>query len=319
MELSELKEQNAKEEAEALASSTKPEETEFEEAGEDLEEGKDVVEPWMQEEETEEQTSDDPSKSVPVGKFVSLKKELRGKIEDRDKELEKLRSENEALRLATPKSEKVLKRPDANDFDTDEEYELAASRYDEERLQDTYNRNRKKEQETEAIRQAQAAIDKAMDSHYEQAEELIKTSGIAKEKYVAASNNTKSVFKELFKDGGNVVFENMFAKLGKGSEKLEYFIGVNRAAQEKVKSLIKEDPLGLSLAMWLGQEKQRLTNPIKPRSNAPDPTASLKGDEAATVSPSKYKKKYDAAGPGTQAAYEAKKAARKAGVDTSKW
>jgi len=315
--LEELKEQNAKEEAEKAPEST--EETVETEEAEETEDTEATVEPWMQEEEAEEQTSEDPSKSVPVGKFVSLKKELRGKIADRDEELEKIKAELEALKSSAPKPKPVLNRPKENDFDTDEEYDLALSKYDEDRLQDTANRLEKKKQQELETRQAQEKISAAMDAHYEQADELIKTSGIAKEKYIAASTNTKAVFDELFGKGGNDVFENVFAKLGKGSEKLEYFIGVNRAAQDKIKALVKEDPLGISLAMWLGQEKQRLSKPIKPRSNAPDPTASLKGDEKSNVSPSKYKKKYDAAGAGTQAAYNAKKEAKAAGVDTSTW
>ena len=310
MELKELKEQNAKEEADKLAA----EEPEIDQDGDEP-----VVEPWMQETEDEEveQTTDDPSQNVPVKKFVSLKKELRGKISERDEEIERLKSENEGLRLAAPKKEKVLARPKQEDFDSDEEYDMALSQYDEARLQETYNRNRKKEQQTESQRQAQQAIDKAMETHYEQADELIKTSGIAREKYVAASKNAKEVFNELFGTGGNTVFESIFSKLGKGSEKLEYFIGVNKPAQDKVKTLIKEDPLGLSLAMWLGQEKQRLTNPIKPRTNAPDPAKSVNG-EVATGSMGKMKKKYDAA-KSPQEAYDIKKAAKAAKVDVSKW
>ncbi|GAH27866.1 unnamed protein product, partial [marine sediment metagenome] len=44
------------------------------------------LEPWMKEE-VEEQDPDDPSKQVPVGKFVSVKKKLKGQISDRDEEI----------------------------------------------------------------------------------------------------------------------------------------------------------------------------------------------------------------------------------------
>jgi hypothetical protein len=69
--------------------------------------------------------------------------------------------------------------------------------------------------------------------------------------------------------------------------------------------------------MWLGQEKQRLTNPIKPRSNAPDPAKSVKG-EVPTGSAGKFKKKYDSA-KSPQEAYDIKKAAKAAKVDVSQW
>lgn len=314
MELSELKEQNAKEEQELAE--VKPD------IEEDVtDDDSPAIEPWMQEEtedEEGEQTPDDPSKSVPVKKFVSLKKELRGKISDRDQEIERLRKENEDLKKVVPSEKPVLNRPKAEDFNTDEEYDLAVSKYEEDRLQEIYNRNRTREQQEEAKRQAQEAIEKAMDSHYERADELIKTSGIAKEKYVAAAKNAKGVFTEMFGNGGEAVFENVFSRIGKGSERLEYFIGVNKAAQDKIKSLLKEDPLGLSLAMWLGQEKQRLTNPIKPRSNAPDPAASIKGEINTSGAYNKFKKKYDSA-KSPQEAYDIKKAAKQAKVDVSKW
>ena len=313
MELKELKEQNAKEEADKLAQESVTPDI-------DDQDGEPIAEPWMQETEDEEveQTTDDPSQNVPVKKFVSLKKELRGRISEKELEIEKLRKENEELKAVVPKSKPVLNRPKPEDFDTDEEYDMAISQYDDARLQETWNRNRTKEQQAEADRQAQEAIDKAMEGHYERADDLIKTSGIAREKYVAAAKNAKGVFQEMFGQGGDSIFENVFSRIGKGSEKLEYFIGVNKPAQEKIKSLLKEDPLGLSLAMWLGKENQRLTNPIKPRTNAPDPAKAVNGEVNTSGASNKYKKKYDAA-KSPQAAYDIKKAAKAAKVDTSKW
>ena len=313
--LEELKEQNAKEDE--LAAGALKTDTEIEDQDGDDEP---VIEPWMQEteEEEEEQTSDDPSQNVPVKKFVSLKKELRGKISEREEEIERLKKENEELKLSAPKKNPALTRPKPENYDSDDEYDLAISQYDEARLQETYNRNRTKEQQTEATRQAQEAIEKAMDIHYERADDMLKTSGIAKEKYIAAAKNAKGVFSDLFGDSGEKVFDNVFSRIGKGSEKLEYFIGVNKPAQEKIKTLLKEDPLGLSLAMWLGKENQRLTNPIKPRTNAPDPAKAVNGEVNTTGALNKYKKKYDAA-KSPQAAYDIKKAAKAAKVDTSKW
>jgi len=321
MELSELKEQNAAEEADKLALETAEPTEEFKTVEEAEDAELETVEPWMQEEEAGEQTPDDPSKNVPVGKFVSLKKELRGQIADRDEELEKLRSENEALRLASPKQETTLNRPNRDDHGTDEEYEVALSKYEGDRLQDTYNRNRKVEQQDEATKQAQENINQAMDSHYERADKLMETSGLSKEKYIAASKNTKAVFDEVFGQAGNMVFENVFAKLGKGSEKLEYFIGVNRAAQDKVKSLINDDPLGISLAMWLGEEKQRLTKLIKPKSNAPDPAQKAGGDvpTGGNADETKMRKAYQKIGPGTTESYNIKKKGKAAGYDVSGW
>jgi hypothetical protein len=77
----------------------------------------------------------------------------------------------------------------------------------------------------------------------------------------------------------------------------------------------------MKAAVYLGQEKQRLTNPIKPRSNAPAPASGVKGDEAIGGAANKFKKEYDAAAKKDhpQNMYNAKKKARAAGVDVSDW
>ena len=41
-------------------------------------------EPWMEEEEVKEQDPGDPSKQVPVGKHVAIKRKLKGQISERD-------------------------------------------------------------------------------------------------------------------------------------------------------------------------------------------------------------------------------------------
>ena len=132
-----------------------------------------VVEPWM-EEETEDQTSDDdPSQSVPVGKFVSVKKKLRGQITERDDEIEKLKRENAELTKLKPKPETVLVRPKKDDFDTDEEFEDALDKYTENRTEETINRSRLEEQKKTDQQKAHQNLTEAVDSHYLRAAELI--------------------------------------------------------------------------------------------------------------------------------------------------
>jgi len=109
--------------------------------------------------------------------------------------------------------------------------------------------------------------------------------------------------------------------MGEGSEKVLYYLGRNQAALNKFQSLLAADKSGMKAAVYLGQEKQRLTNPIKPRSKAPDPASEIKGDEATRGAANKFKKTYDAASKKDhpQDMYNAKKAARAAGVDVSEW
>jgi hypothetical protein len=277
------------------------------------------VEPWMEEE--GEQDPDDPSKTVPVGKFVGLKKKLRGRISEQNEELEKLRRENAELAKLKPKEETVLERPKKDDFDTDDEFYEALDKYNLNRTSETINRTRLEDQRKAEQRQAQEKLMEAVDEHYLRAADLIEKSGIKPEIYQAADTTVRKAVEAITPNLGDVIVDQVISILGEGSEKVMYFLGRNKAALAKFQSLLASDKSGMKAAVYLGQEKQRLTNPIKPRSNAPNPPTNIKGDANVTGLEARFKKKYDAAHSkkNLQEAYNAKKEARKAGVDVSKW
>ena len=282
-----------------------------------------VVEPWMKEEDdVEDQTlSDDPAKQVPVGKFVSLKKKLRGTISERDDEIERLKKErDEALKLK-PKEPAVLKRPDREDFDSAEEYEVAKDKYDDDKLDKRFWRNRIKEQQEQAKSEAYNKTVEAVDQHYDRAAELIETSGIKPEIYQDADKRVRKTVESIVPKMGDVIVDQIISIMGKGSEKVLFYIGRNAAALSKFQTLLSEDKTGMRAAVYLGQEKQRLTKPTSHRSNAPAPAAGVKGDATTNGSANKFKKTYNAAHKSNnlQAAYNAKKEARLAGVDVSGW
>lgn len=284
-----------------------------------------VVEPWMEEEDDKEQDLDDPSKQVPVGKFVSVKKKLKGQISDRDEEIERLKRErDEALKLK-PKAT-VLVRPKRDDFETDEEFDEAFDKYNDSRTTETINRNRLEDQKKVEQQQEQQKLTEVVDSHYERAATLVKESDIKPEIYKAADTTVRKAVEEITPNLGDVIVDHVISILGEGSEKVLYYLGRNKAALAKFQSLLASDKSGLKAAVYLGQEKQRLTNPIttnsiKPRSNAPNPATNIKGDEKITGAEARFKKKYDAAHSKSnlQEAYNAKKEARAAGVDVSGW
>jgi len=120
---------------------------------------------------------------------------------------------------------------------------------------------------------------------------------------------------------GDIIVDQVISILGEGSEKVLYFLGRNKAALAKFQNLLMTDKSGMKAAVYLGQEKQRLTNPIKQRSSAPAPVTNIKGDEPLSGAAGRFKKKYDAAHKkgDNQAAYNAKKEARAAKIDTSTW
>ena len=307
----------AEEEAARIAEESKKE-PELDEDGNPIEK---AVEPWMIEEEEGEQDPDDPSKSVPVGKFVSVKRKLRGQISERDEEIERLKRENEELAKFKPKPETVLERPKKDDFDTDEEFYEVLDKYNLDRTEETINRTQIEEKRKREQQQAHEKLTEAVDEHYLRAADLIEKSGIKPDIYQAADTTVRKAVEAITPNLGDVIVDQVISILGDGSEKVMYFLGRNKAALAKFQSLLASDKSGMKAAVYLGQEKQRLTNPIKARSNAPDPATKIKGDAAISGAEARFKKRYDTAhaNKDNQAAYNAKKEARKAGVDVSGW
>jgi len=271
-----------------------------------------------------------PDESEPEAEYTvdgklhqSMKSKLKGRVSARDEEIEKLRTENEALRLAGQQKvePKLLTRPIENAFDTDEEYNLALSQYDGRLAQETYNRNQAQTNQEATRKQATEKLTEAIDSHYERAELLIKETGIKPENYKKADENLRRAFDTIRPKEGDLIVDQLISKLGKGSEKVAYFLGVNKPAQAKAQSLLTSDPSGMSLLVYLGEQKQRLINPTKPKSNAPDPATNLKGDVSAsnTVAEKKLKTAYNKIGAGTTESYNIRKQAKEAGYDVSKW
>jgi hypothetical protein len=275
---------------------------------------------WMNEDDTD-QTVVDPSKQVPVGKFVHLKKKLNGELSEKDKEIDRLRAERDDLRKSAPAKPAVLVRPKSADFGTDEEYDLAVSRYDEDRLQDTYNRNRLKETQDEQNQKAIAVIESDLDAHVERVSELVEKHGISKEKIDIAHDNFSKAMEAAFPEKQGNATKILISKLGPGSETVVISHGLNKAKREHLISLAKSDSTGLKLAVYLGEQKQILNNPIKPQSKAPDPTKGLNGDENTSITgaESKMKKAYQKIGAGTTESYNIKKKGKAAGYDVSKW
>jgi len=302
--------------AEEAAANEKEDEPELDEDGNPIEP---EVEPWMKED--EEQDSDDPSKQVPVGKFVSVKRKLKGQISDREEEIERLKRENAELAKLKPKEETILERPKRDNFSTDEEFDEAFDEYNQSRTTEAINRTRLEDQRKADQQQVRENLAVAVDGHYERAAALIEKSNIKPEVYQATDIIVREAVEAVNPNLGDIIVDQVISILGEGSEKVLYFLGRNKAALAKFQNLLMTDKSGMKAAVYLGQEKQRLTNPIKQRSSAPAPVTNIKGDEPLSGAAGRFKKKYDAAHKkgDNQAAYNAKKEARAAKIDTSTW
>ena len=293
-----------------------PEETEAQNAGDS-----ETLEPWQ---ETGEQTDG----VMPVSAHVKAKHKLRAKLTEKDDEIDRLKKENEELKKAHAipenfeRSERP-KRPRAIDFETDEAYEDALDKYEDEitRLRVLEITTQEK---TKASQQAlKQNLDDAVNAHYERADKLVTEKRIKPEVYQAAELKVKQTLETLRPGEGELIFNQLAQILGKGSEKVLYYAGNNQKALDKVSSLLAADKSGMRLVAYLSEEKARLneTSSTTPRSNAPAPSADANGDMVIDKNERLLKADYDKAikAGNMQKAFNIRKKARDAKIAVSSW
>ena len=300
--------------------------------------GTPVEEPWMQAEdekdekdessdetpggEGDEPPSHDPSKQVPVRKFVKVKKDLRGKISERDEEIERLRKENEALKSKGPTvSDTPLVRPKAESFASEQDFQDALDKYYDDRAAETFQRSQLQEAQKNKTLQAKRAVVQAVEEHYDRAGKLLEAVGINPEVFKNADLTVRTAVEQVAPKSGDIIVDQIISILGDGSEKVMYYLGRNKSALDKFQNLLVVDPTGMKAAVFLGQEKQRLSQPKKMPSNAPNPAPQVRGDSNGSQNGAALKRQYQTAHKknDSQAAYNAKKAAKAAGIDTKGW
>lgn len=265
---------------------------------------------------------------LPVATHVKMKAKLKGRLAEKDTELENLKAEIEALKagkqqLPTMPNE-IKPKPKLEDFGFDEErHNAAIEKWDDERLTAKLAKLQQVNQQQSHIRNQQTELESSVDKHYLRAAELAEKSGIAPELYSAADRNFRLQIEGVFPGKGDLIADQLIANLGEGSEKLTYFIGRNKAAQSELTSLLNADKSGVKAAIWLGRKLSEIGSPVKKTSQAPEPSPQLKGDVnvADDFSIRKMKEAYAKArkADNAQAAYDTKKKAKAAGVDTSTW
>ena len=274
-----------------------------------------VVEPWMDPVDPDKKEDKD---FVPVGAHVEMKNKLRGRLSEKDEELEKLKAENAKLKVGQRKEPKV--RPDPKDFTDQAKFDAALNDFKDWEVTDRMRRVRIKDDQDAKQKEAKKVLTENVDKHYDRAATLLTKSGISPELFKNTDQKVRKTVEALMPGMGDVVTDSLISTLGKGSEKVMYYLGVNETALNKFQSLLVSDPTGLQAAVYLGQEKQRLTIQTKNRSNAPAPAKQAKGDQPKG-SERGLKRKYDAAHKkgDLQTAYNLKQQAKKAGVRTSVW
>lgn len=296
-------------EVQADASEPEAEQTDEGQAESDAEE-------WLQE------SSD---KAVPLAKHVAVKHKLRGQIEEKDSVIEQMRAEIEALKQHKPaatQSNELPKPPKLSDFDFDEDRHAEAMlAYTDKLLEHKLSKtlgNQQQQQEQE--RQAQRLTEQ-VEGHYERAAKLVEAGVITVEKYQAADRRVRQELDSVT-GAGDLVADNIIARLGEGSEKVIAHLGVNQAAMQALKMKLTEDPTGLSAAVYLGQLNAKFSAPANKLSKAPNPDSGLRGDKGGvTTTSSDILKKYQSAHKSGDIAkaVELKLKAKASGINTSNW
>jgi hypothetical protein len=293
------------------------------ESDEDAEESEGVEpEAWMTEENSEEQGSETSGEKLFTGSDIAAaKRKLNAKLEQRDSELEQLKKEVESLKQGGNKAQSApANKPRREDFySADDPDEAFAEALVEWKLNTQAAQANQQNNQREAV----ARIEKEVDRHYESAERLVQEHGISPEVYQQADRAFRASIDQVMPGAGDSIADALIANLGEGSEKATFYLGRNKGKLAEFQNALLTDKSGIRAAMILGEIKQSVLMPKKQISRTPAPPKQIQGDAAGGLSgqAKKYSQQYTSAHKrgDHQAAYNAKKAARAAGIDTTSW
>ena len=319
--------QSVDEEAEPEAVDVETEETEEDAETSDEEAVKAETESWMDDAEDQDSDSDDKApESVPRVSHVKTVKKLKGKIRERDSELERLQQENERLKQGSPIQAAEKPKPSRDDFydhdDPDAAYMDALTDWKLEQREVVQRQSEAERAAQLAAEEAKRKIESTVNGHYERAERLIGEVGIAPDAYQAADTRVREAADAVMSGMGDAVVDTLIAQVGEGSEKLFYFLGKNEAALAKFQNCLIKDKSGLSACMYLGELKASKLSPSKKTSAAPKPSSVPKGDAGSSTAPEKaIRAKYNKAvkSGDWQSRMAARAEAKAAGLDVNSW
>jgi len=237
-------------------------------------------------------------------------------------EITRLKAEMEALKSGAPihpnQPGQAAPMPLLEHFDYDERrYAQAMQQWVAGTVQSQLQAVNQTSQQQNRLNQLNSEVDK----HYERALKLAQQNGIRSDVYQQSDLNVRTALDEVMPGQGDAVADGLIAHLGEGSEKVFYYLGRNPTKLAELKNKLIQDRSGLKAAVFLGQLQASFKAPARKPSNAPPPARQITGDASPTPTATAMKKRYEKAeaSGNVQAAYEARKAARAAGVDVSSW
>lgn len=293
---------------------------------------------WLQTGEEDETNESDVQ--VPLKAHIAQRKKFQGNIhslrtdiEEKDTQIEALtQTVNELKQAVLPQSQpngrpaNVELPPVLSDFEDQENPEAAHQNAMLEWSMQSFERRQRQVETQKQAEQAATTRKQELNAHYERAAILVQDGQLTSEEYRGADAFVRQAVEMVRPGEGRTIFNTLFADLGEGSEKVLISLYRNQANLNRFQQELTHDLSGLKAASYLGRlaadfERGSSKTAI---SSAPRPGSKVKG-EGKSANPSKaarkLKEEYDKAHKkgDFSSAWRAKKAAKAAGVDVSRW
>ena len=294
---------------------------------------------WLRTGEDEQDKAEDDVQ-VPLKAHIAQRKKFQGNIsslrtdiEQRDTQIEALTQTVQELREAIKPEGQTngTQAPSAElppvlaDFEDQDNPELAHQQAMLDWSMKTFDKRQQQADLRKAQQQQAQKREQDLTRHYERSAALVEAGQLTPEEYREADAYVRQAIEMTRPGEGKTIFNTLFADLGKGSEKVLISLYRNNANLSQLQQELTGDQTGIRASMFLGRlaadfERSSSRNSI---SSAPKPGSKVSGNTKRTVTASekKLRKAYDEAHSKSdiKAAFEAKKRAKAAGLDVSRW
>lgn len=291
--------------------------------------GESELESWMK---PDDEEVDGDGKKFTDGDVAAVRRKFKGKLHAEqeknsglEEEISRLREENARLsgggqsQQQAPGQVERKPMPMESDFGYDrEQYSSAMKEWIRQEHSVLNQEHSKESAATAQMTEAAAKTEKAVGEHYQRVDALVKEAGISDDAYEQADLTFRKVVDDVSPGNGDSIADGIIARLGKGSEKVVFSVGVNKTKRATFQRKLQEDPSGLSAAMYLGELNKEFQGAGKKSSNAPAPGARLEGDAGGSENASKLQRQYEKE-TDLQARISLKRKAKQQGINVDGW
>jgi len=275
------------------------------------------AEGWMQGDETPDEGITSNADAATIRRSIQAK--ANKKLEATNSELEIANARIAELEGKASPVKAELVRPKRDDFfdsdDPDLAYELAVEDYILKKVEAKQAAGSAATERATAQAKQASAISEGENAHYERAAILVKESGIKPETYQSADLAFRTAIDQVIPGAGDNIAAAFISKLGAGSEKVVFNLGVNAQRREKFTQLLREDGTGLQAGMYLAELKTTLLTPKNKPTNTPKPAPKMQGDAHEKSSTKALKKRYKSAAT-DQERYDIRQKGRQGGISS---